>query len=294
MEMDFKLGSVIRKIREDKGYTREELCEGICHINTIGNIEGNRTSPTFELLRMMAGRLGESVDVIIRSAELEKNAFYVQQKMQLEKYAEAYDLDGCEAVLSLIDDDLYTKLLPAEQQFFDRVQVVVLLGSYQDVEKAYALAKKSLYKTYKKDGHFTREECLLINLLLSMKQSQKNVELAKKALKWIRKRDNYVQDVYAFVLLINGLVMLSYMREEWFELLDYAVTGEKMALKLDKSRFIPNFIFMQGLATYKLMIDINFGLSEMKRAIDYAILIRQLDNYKDLCEYAKKHNINLT
>ncbi|EAE7321252.1 helix-turn-helix domain-containing protein [Listeria innocua] len=293
MNIDFKLGSVIREIREDKGYSQSDLCKGICHINTIRNIETNTTSPSFELLRAIAGRLGESIDVIIRNAELKRDALYVQQKTQLKKYAEAYDLDACESVLSLIDDELYSKLLASEQQFIDRIRVVIFLHTYNDVEKAYALAEKSLNKTFKKDAYFTREECLLINLMLSMKQSSKNIELAKKALKWIKKKDSYLQDVYAFVLLINGLVMLSYIQENWFELLEYATMGEKAALKLDKSRFIPNFIFMQGLSTYKLMIDQNFGISEMKRAIEYALLIRQLDNYQDLCEYAKKHNIDL-
>ncbi|AQY51534.1 XRE family transcriptional regulator [Listeria weihenstephanensis FSL R9-0317] len=295
MDIDFKLGSVIKEIREDKGYSQTELCKDICHINTIRNIEKNTTSPSFELLRALAGRLGESIDVMIRNAELKRNAFYVQQKTQLEKYAEAYDLDACESVLSLIDSaELYPQLLASEQQFIDRIRVVILLYTYKDVDRAYSLAEKSLLKTFKKDAYFTREECLLINLLLSMKQTTKNIELAKKALKWIKKRDSYLQDTYAFVLLVNGLVMLSYIQEDWFELLDYATIGEKAALKLDKSRFIPNFIFMQGLATHKLMIDPNFGLSEMKRAMEYALLIRQLDNYQDLYAYARKHNIDLS
>ncbi|MBF2599159.1 helix-turn-helix domain-containing protein [Listeria seeligeri] len=294
MDIEFKLGPIIKRIREDKGYSRAELCDGICHINTIINIEKNTTSPSFEILRMIAGRLGESIDVIIRNADLKKNAFYVQQRTKLEKYAEVHDLDGCESVLSLIDADLYKQLLPSEQQFFDRVRVVVLLGNYQDVNTAYTLAKKSLYKTFKKDQYFTREECLLINLLLSMKQSKDNIELAKSALKWIRKQDSYTQDTYAYVLLINGLTMLSYLQEEWFELLDYATEGEKVAVELDKSRFIPNFIFMQGLATYQLMIDTNYGLSKMKHALDYALLIRQLGNFQDLNEYAQKYGIDLT
>lgn len=294
MDIDFKVGHVIKKIRIEKKFSQTELSNDICHINSLVKIESNKMSPSFEILQALVGRLGVSIESIINHAMLEKNNFYMEQKALLEKCMENHDLVKLERYSDLIDDVTYQGLPIVEQQFLDVIRVAILLDIHHSKEKAFQLAKNSLYKTYK-DGsaYFTKEENLLINLLLKIEQKKEHIDLAKQAYIFVSKQNTYLQDKHGYIMLTTGLMYTSYIKEDWFNVLEYATIGERLAHEIDKGRFLPNFIFMQGLATYLLETNIDQGLSDMKRALNMCRMIHQLDNYNDLLEHAKRFDIKL-
>lgn len=59
------LGSRIRKARTDLGLTQEKLSEqsGVS-LRHIANIEKGRMNPSYEILRLLIGRLGISADLL--------------------------------------------------------------------------------------------------------------------------------------------------------------------------------------------------------------------------------------
>ncbi|TLG76647.1 helix-turn-helix domain-containing protein [Culicoidibacter larvae] len=294
MDINFKMGQTIKQIRISKGYSQQELCRDICHVNTLVKIESNTLSPSFEILRALAARMGLTVDDLIKRTELERDPFYVQIRTRLKKSVAKYDVGGMEQELSLLSDEMYEKLPPMEQQFIDVLKLALLLDTYKDFEAGYKLAKESLYKTYK-DGatFFTDEECMLINNLLKIEQSEEHIALAKEAFEWVRKQDDSVQNGHCYILLLNGLTMTAFLQENWLELTEYAAIGEQVATKYDKARFMPIFIFMLGISDYMLAVNKERGLGEMKRALDYSLVMKNMFLYQALISYTKKYNIEL-
>ncbi|PNP92541.1 hypothetical protein BMT55_08205 [Listeria newyorkensis] len=284
----------MKQIRADKKFSQEELSLGICHINTIVKIESNKVAPSFELLLALVNRLGVSIDDVIKRARLMNNALYMEQKALLEKCMENHDMIKLERYARLIDEEVYTQLPIVEQQFLDIIEVSILLDNYQMKEKALRLVKQSLQKTHRDAStYFTREESLLINLLLKIEQSEEHIQLAQQAYTFISKQNVYLQDKHGYIILATGLMYTAYIQKDWFRVLEYATVGEKIAVEMDKLRFMPNFIFMQGLAMYLLETDMEQGLSEIKRALDICKFTNRQDNYNDLLEHAKSFDIIL-
>ena len=56
------IGDIILRIRDQEGYTQEQLCEGICPCSTLARIEANQLVPEQFLLDRFFGRLGKSAD----------------------------------------------------------------------------------------------------------------------------------------------------------------------------------------------------------------------------------------
>lgn len=99
----FQLGSILRKRREELGYSQEELAEGICSIPTLSRIENGERMPTKDHFEMLMQRLGYSANSLdyftdkrdflihelkfkIRQAYIDKD--YANAKQYLEEYQE--------------------------------------------------------------------------------------------------------------------------------------------------------------------------------------------------------------
>ena len=55
---EFKLGTYIRKRREELGISQEELCEGFCSVPNLSRIENNQQDPSRNLTKNLLERLG--------------------------------------------------------------------------------------------------------------------------------------------------------------------------------------------------------------------------------------------
>ena len=56
----FQLGSILKKRREELGYSQEELADGICSVPTLSRIENGDRMPTKDHFEMLMQRLGYS------------------------------------------------------------------------------------------------------------------------------------------------------------------------------------------------------------------------------------------
>ena len=55
-----QFGLIIKRRREELGYTQEELADGICSVPTLSRIENGERMPTKEHFEMLLQRLGYS------------------------------------------------------------------------------------------------------------------------------------------------------------------------------------------------------------------------------------------
>ena len=52
------IGSYIRQKRQDKGWSQEFLCEGVCSRTTLSRIENDSQAPSFTTLNKLFEKLG--------------------------------------------------------------------------------------------------------------------------------------------------------------------------------------------------------------------------------------------
>lgn len=62
---EFKLGTYIKKRREELKMSQEELCEGLCAVSSLSRIENNQQDPSRNLTKNLLERLGLPMDRFI-------------------------------------------------------------------------------------------------------------------------------------------------------------------------------------------------------------------------------------
>ncbi|MDE7046004.1 MAG: helix-turn-helix domain-containing protein, partial [Acetatifactor sp.] len=53
------IGAYIKQKREDKGWSQDALCEGICSRSNLSRIENDDQTPSFTLLEKLVEKLGQ-------------------------------------------------------------------------------------------------------------------------------------------------------------------------------------------------------------------------------------------
>ncbi|MBC1502121.1 helix-turn-helix transcriptional regulator [Listeria weihenstephanensis] len=294
MDIKFRVGHVIKRIRMDMGYSQEELCEGICSINSLARMESNKTSPSFEILLALVDRLGVSIEKVIAEVSLEQNRLYIQQKMAMEQHVESNNFVAVKEDLKLIDDSIYQGLSIKEQQFIDIMRIEVLTCVDGRVHQAKALAEKSLYKSYKeKATYFTDEEIKLINIVLRFEQSLSNIQRAEKALTWIENQNPYLQNNNLSLFLLNGLMITAYLAEDWRRVLEVSSRGLQIAEQEQNMKFIPNFLFLKGFSLYMMNIEQDKGKLLMQEAFKICELTKHMYIREGLIDTLTQYKIEL-
>ncbi|MBC2008862.1 helix-turn-helix transcriptional regulator [Listeria welshimeri] len=294
MNIRFRVGHVIKRIRMEMAYSQEELCDGICSINSIARIESNKTSPSFEILLAIVDRLGVSIEKIIAEVSLEQNRLYIQQRIAMEHHVESNNFVAVKEDLKLIDESIYENLSVRDQQFIDIMRIEVLTSVEGEILRAKMLAEKSLYKSYKeKATYFTDEEIKLINIVLRFEQSPSNIERAEKALAWIENQNPYLQDNYLSLFLLNGLMITAYLAENWRWVLEVSSKGLQIAEQKENLKFIPNFLFLKGLSLYMMNIERDKGKLLMQEAFKVCEITKHMYIREGLIDTLTQYKIEL-
>lgn len=131
----FQFGLIIRRRREELGYTQEDLADGICSVPTLSRIENGERMPTRERFEMLVQRLGYSdtmLDVYVDDKQfyLHELKFRIRQAIILNELHSANDL-LTEYVKEL------TKPTQIERQF---IILCETLANYKDYSPEERLA----------------------------------------------------------------------------------------------------------------------------------------------------------
>lgn len=83
-EMSVSLGTIIKELRIKKGYTQNDLAEGICSLKQLSRIENNQSEASTYILSEFSIRLGEDLMDYIPYADLEEPFLWRERLEQLE------------------------------------------------------------------------------------------------------------------------------------------------------------------------------------------------------------------
>lgn len=106
---NYLIGQVIKRTRESLGLTQQELCEGICGLETISRIETGKQIPNranFQALMERMGKCGEKYLPSVRSGDMEMIAWWrniecLVAKREFEQFYE--EIEKFEAEIDLDD-----------------------------------------------------------------------------------------------------------------------------------------------------------------------------------------------
>ncbi len=116
-------GEVIRRNRESMGITQEELCDGICSVETLSRIENGKNTPSranFEALMGRMGKEGKKYLPFLKSREME--VFLLTEEVEL--FFSVHDYQGMKQKLTELEQRL-DMTEPVNRQYIIRMQAMV-------------------------------------------------------------------------------------------------------------------------------------------------------------------------
>lgn len=167
-------GEFLKDMRKAKGFSQEQLSEGICARETISNIENGRT-PNRKIVKTLSERLGESWVKYFGYVETTELALYPVVK----NYQRLAAVDETGEIARGLLEELEARLdvsIPVNRQFIESSDVISKrrTGKLKEGEALAALEKCLRYTMPEYDGSIYRiphlqEEVILEEILLCMK-----------------------------------------------------------------------------------------------------------------------------
>lgn len=118
----YRLGDIVRMTRKSLLITQQQLCEGICSVETLSRIEGGRQNPcrdVYELLMERMGRIRERAYSMLSISD-----YKVMEKMRkFEMCIQAYDFHKAEYILEEIRESAGGTNI--DRQFIIRAESIV-------------------------------------------------------------------------------------------------------------------------------------------------------------------------
>lgn len=118
----YNIGDVIKQTRKNLVLTQEELCDGICSVETLSRIENGKQIPsksTFQALMERMGKDGERYIPLVHSDEMNTIKEWNRLNSLLEK-RKYYELDG-----ALTDFEIYIDMEDSvNRQFIIRARAL--------------------------------------------------------------------------------------------------------------------------------------------------------------------------
>ncbi len=118
----YRLGDIIRLTRKSLSITQEQLCDGICSVETLSRMETGKQSPnrdTYELLMERMGRIRERAYSMLSISDFK----VLEKKKQFEDCIHGYDYKGAEGILKEIKKFLGNTVL--DKQFLIRSESLI-------------------------------------------------------------------------------------------------------------------------------------------------------------------------
>lgn len=162
----FKFGYMIRKKREELGYTQEDLADGICSTTTLSRIENGERMPTKEHFELLIQRLGYSDTTL--DCYVDERAFYIHElKFQIRQAIFLGQKYQSKKLLAELEE-LVREPSAIEMQFIILCQVLIYPDQYDNqatlnmLEKAIKLTCPR-YASNRIPHILSYEEIIIIN-----------------------------------------------------------------------------------------------------------------------------------
>lgn len=270
---EFKLGTYIKKRREELNISQEELCEGLCAVSSLSRIENNQQDPSRHLTKNLLDRLGLPNDRFFSLWDQKGiSAGALQREIQddMNRYGRTAECDrpGIRA-------EILGKLAVLEKtagqdnrvvQQFLLAQRAVLGGP----DGAYSLNKrlemqlKALRMTCPKfdpedfrRGHYSLDETRLINQIAltysKLGERKRATDMYDQLLKYVEKNDRELAG-YAghFCMIAHNYAIELGMGKRYSDSNEIAEKGRCLCISRGDYQFLPGFLAIQAANYYFL------------------------------------------
>lgn len=249
----YRLGDIIRMSRKSLSITQEQLCDGICSVETLSRVENGRQIPGKDVYELLMERMGRSRERAYSMLSI--SDYYIFEKMKLfYDYIERYDYIKAEKVLNLIKRSLGNSKM--DKQFLIRGENIVnyRLNRINAEEFLHGL-EKSLLLTIPQYGKISlagwplnyQETVLLLNISSALAQNKrydKAIEILEEVSNVMMQ--SYMDEEQKVILQSKILSNLS----KWYGLIkrhnkaiEIAMDGINICKKHKLGNVLPNLLY---------------------------------------------------
>lgn len=298
------IGSYIRQKREDKKWTMQQLCEGICTVSTLSRIETNRQVPSISVVKALLDRLGLPAgrffallsDNDIAEDSLKKKLH--NDKIRFHRATEPdrniireeimADLEALEK-LGGNDNRLVQQLILStratiggpEGPLSSEERLRLLLEAVRLTIPRFTLKKVSCFQ-------YSAEEIMLVNQIArtyaQMGDRKKAVGISRRLLQYIEKNNQRLEHYpRQFCLVAHNCALDLGLEKQYDKAIPLAEKGWKVCVEQGEYQHLPGFVailaecwyflgereksrelYQQAYALYKTLGD-ESNLATMKR-----------------------------
>lgn len=264
---EFKLGTYIKKRREELKMSQEELCEGLCAVSSLSRIENNQQDPSRNLTKNLLERLGLPQDkftALWRQKDITVGALMREINNDIVRHRRAPREDRPQvqeqireklAELEKIaapDDTITHQFLLAQKALLGEAS-----GLYS-LEEKLAMQMEAIRMTCPKfdpedfrRGHYSIDEALLINQIAitysAAGQKGRAIDMDRQLLWYIEKHYKELAG-YAdtFCLVAHNFAIHLGASKHYAESIDIAEKGRDTCIRYGEYQFLPGFLAVQA------------------------------------------------
>ncbi|BCK00045.1 helix-turn-helix domain-containing protein [Anaerocolumna chitinilytica] len=249
----YRLGDIIRMTRKSLSITQEQLCDGICSVETLSRVENGRQIPGKDVYELLMERLGRSRERAYSMLSISDYCIFEKMKL-FSDYIERYDYFRAEKVLNLLKRSLGDSIM--DKQFLMRGENIINYRLNRiSAEEFLQGLEKSILLTIPQYGKISlsdwplnyQETVLLLNISSALAQNNrydKAIAILEEVSNFMRQ--SYVDEEQKIILQAKILSNLS----KWYGLIkkhdkaiEIAMEGINFCKKYNLGNVLPNLLY---------------------------------------------------
>lgn len=270
---EFKIGTYIRKRREELRLSQEELALGVCSPSTLSRIENNQQDPSRSLTRQLLGRLSLpqerfialwdpksiSVAALMREINNDMIRFRRAQREERPQIQEQIREKMEELEELAVPDDRGTR------QFLLSIDAR-LDGpdGPRSIEERLAMQLEAIRLTCPtfdpedfRRGHYNWDECLLINQIAcsysDAGRRERAIDMYRQLLWYIEKNNKELAGYGSrFCMIAYNYAIHLGLDKQYEKAIEIAKKGHQTGLYYGNFEFVPGFLAVQAESNYYL------------------------------------------
>ena len=292
----YQVGEVIRKTREGLGLTQEQLCEGICSVETISRIENGKRAPSrtnFQALMERMGKSGEKYIPFVRTSDMK----VIVKAMDINISLARHRYNETEKLLEELRPELDLRN-NVNRQFVEKTQALIdyCLKRITSQEKRERLTQSLLYTVpnYKDRilpiGIYSRHELMIFCNIASSYADEGDLDTAIEMLRQIQ---HYFDTVHVTkderaiteAMMMSNLGQCLGIRGDTKEALEIEKKAAQMQLNWGNSSNLDSLLYNIAFEKEVLKEDER----ECQELLLQAYVIAELNGNYYMKDHIKKH-----
>lgn len=260
----YPIGDVIQKSRISLSLTQEELCNGICSVETLSRIENGKQTPSRVVYQKLLNRLGRPEERILpaissKNFNMQQLKINISQAIANERYAKAEHLYR-EISKYILKEDLRNiqYLLRTKAVIDYRTGKIPLHVYTKYLLKALKITVPEIDKKHISDNFLNRSETIIILNIANAYGHKKDYDAAISLLfqldnYYYQNRMDFYEQNYSRILVLTNLSIWLGRTNRFEEMLHICNKGIQISTKINCSNFLDRLLYNKALTLYELI-----------------------------------------